>query len=214
VRHLETDGVSLQDHQTKGVGMDGTIGMHKSEVSDFHEAHGQDMLEEPAAKLDRVETGGTWPCTSRFAGGEGDGAVLKAHDTTVGDGDLADIWGEVFAGGVAVCVGLAVDVPGDVPELGIDLTEKSGLGHFLLADGSVDRREGLDGDKDGGSGREPLGAVLGESTGWGAVMDMGMVLELSAPGMEEAGKTGQGGADEALILGETFESRGRRLEQS
>jgi hypothetical protein len=40
-------------------------------------------------------------------------------------------------------------------------------------------------------------------------MALGMGLELSAPRREEAGKAGQVGAEEALIFGETFESRCR-----
>ena len=39
-----------------------------------------------------------------------------------------------------------------------------------------------------------------------------MVLELSAPGMEDAGKAGEGGADKALFLSEPFEGLGRGLE--
>ena len=42
------------------MGRDGTAGMEKAEVSDFHEAMGQDMLEEPADKLDDVKGGGAW----------------------------------------------------------------------------------------------------------------------------------------------------------
>jgi hypothetical protein len=41
---------------------------------------------------------------------------------------------------------------------------------------------------------------------------MGVVLELPAPGVQDAGKTGSGGADEALVFGEPCEGRGGRLE--
>jgi len=34
--------------------------MEKAEVSDFHEAVGQDMLEEPAEKLYDVKVNGVW----------------------------------------------------------------------------------------------------------------------------------------------------------
>ena len=37
-----------------------------------------------------------------------------------------------------------------------------------------------------------------------------MVLELPPPGMEDAGKAGQVGADEALLLSEPFEGLARR----
>src|SRR5712691_307676 len=40
-----------------------------------------------------------------------------------------------------------------------------------------------------------------------------MVLELSPPGMEDAGKAGEVGADEALLVSEPFEGVRRGVEQ-
>ena len=48
------------NHLPDGVGIDGTACVQKAEVSDFHEAIGQNMLEEPADKLNGVERGGSW----------------------------------------------------------------------------------------------------------------------------------------------------------
>jgi hypothetical protein len=42
---------------------------------------------------------------------------------------------------------------------------------------------------------------------------MGMVLELSAPGMEDTGKTGELRTDEALLFGEAFDGLRRGFEQ-
>ena len=53
--------------------------------------------------------------------GEGDSTVLEAHDAAVGNSHFEDIRGEVFERRVAVGVGLAVDVPGDSPDLWVDL---------------------------------------------------------------------------------------------
>lgn len=58
MRRVESDGVSLQDQPPHGVNRDGTASVDKTEVSDLHEAVRQDMLEEPADKLDGVEVGG------------------------------------------------------------------------------------------------------------------------------------------------------------
>ena len=66
--------------QADGRERDGTAGMEKAEVADFHEAIGQDMLEEPAEKLHDVEVGSAWTCTAHFPVGEGDGAVLEADE--------------------------------------------------------------------------------------------------------------------------------------
>jgi hypothetical protein len=70
------------------MGQDGTAGMEKAEVADLHEAMGQDMVEEPAEKLDGVEGGGAWASTARLAGGEGDGAVVERDEAAIGDGPL------------------------------------------------------------------------------------------------------------------------------
>src|SRR5262249_33400192 len=42
-------------------------------------------------------------------------------------------------------------------------------------------------------------------------VDMGVVLELPAPGMEDPGAPREVSADEALVVGQPLESRGRRL---
>src|SRR5262245_40252550 len=97
--------------------MHGTACMQKAEVTDFHEAIREDMLEEPTDKLHGVEVDGSWACTARFTIGESDGAVLERDDAAIGDRDPEDIGGEVFEGGVSIVMGLTVDVPGDVPDL-------------------------------------------------------------------------------------------------
>lgn len=107
-------------------------------MTDCHEAIGQDVLEEPAEKFHSVEVGGTWACTSRFTVDEGDGTVFEAHDTSVGNSNPEDIGGEVWQGGVSVVIGLTVDVPGDSPDLGVDVLQQSGGAHLLFPQGAVD----------------------------------------------------------------------------
>jgi hypothetical protein len=128
----EIDGVCLHDQQAEGGGRDGTAGMEKAEMTDFHEAIGQDVLEEPTEKFHDVEVGGAWARTARFTVGDGDGAVLERNDAAVGDGDLEDRGGAVCEGRVAVGVGLAVDVPVDVPDQWVDLCQQSSLVHIFF----------------------------------------------------------------------------------
>ena len=125
-------GVSLHDHQADGRERDGTAGMEKAEVADFLKAIGQDVLEEPAEKLHDVEVGGAWACTAHFPVGEGDRAVRERDEATVGDGDPEDIRGEGGEGGVAVVIGLTVDVPGDGPDLWDRCAPAVRLGACLL----------------------------------------------------------------------------------
>jgi hypothetical protein len=45
-------------------------------------------------------------------------------------------------------------------------------------------------------------------------VDVGVVLELSAPGMQDTGETREVGADETLVLGEALEGERRGVEHS
>lgn len=56
----------------------------------------------------------------------------------VGDGDLADIGGKVCAGRVAICIGLTMDIPRDVPSLWVDVLQQPGSAHVFFEDGSID----------------------------------------------------------------------------
>jgi hypothetical protein len=137
--------------------------MEKAEVADFHEAIGQDVLEEPPEKLHDVEVGGAEACTAHFTVSEADGTAREANETVVGDGDLEDIRGEVGEGGVSVVPRLTVDVPRDGPDLWVEVVQQSGLVHVFFEDGAVDGGEGFDGDKEVGPGGAPSRAVLGEA---------------------------------------------------
>jgi hypothetical protein len=137
LRRPEIDGVGLHAQPAEGGGRDGTAGMEQAEMTDFHEALGQDGLEEPAEKFHDVEVGGAGARTARVTVGEGDGAVLERNDAAVGDGDLEDIRGEVLAGRRAVGIGLAVDVPVDVPDQWVDLCQQSSLAHIFFEERTV-----------------------------------------------------------------------------
>ena len=108
--------------------------------------------------------------------------------------------------------GLAVDDPGDRPDLWVDGLQQSGFGHLLFPHGAVEGREGFHGDKEVSSGGEPRVTACGETATWDDVMDMRVVLELPAPGMQDTGKTRQSRTDETLIFGEPFEGLSRGCE--
>ena len=120
-------------------------------MTDFHEALRENVLEDPADKFDGVDGGGSWACTSRLTVGKGDGAVFESYKTSVGDGDPEDRGGEVGEGRMAMGTGLRVDIAGDSPDLWVDVLQQSGSAHVFFEEGAVDRREGFDGDEEGGS---------------------------------------------------------------
>src|SRR5262249_59571970 len=106
---------------------------------------------------------------------EGHGPIREAHDAAVGDGDLEDIRGEVGEGGVAMVIGLTVDVPGDGPDLGVDVLQQASLAHVVFEERAVDGGERFDRDKEVGSGGAPGRAVRGEATARDDVVDVGVV---------------------------------------
>jgi hypothetical protein len=180
-------------------------------MPDFPNAIGQDMLQEPAEKLHAVEVGGAWAGAAHLTGGEGDRAVRERDHAAIGDGDPEDRGGEGGAGGVAVVMGRTVDVPRDGPDLGGDVLQQSGLAHVCFAQSAGDGGEGGDGDKEGGAGGQPRCAVGGETTARDDGVDVGVGLELPAPGVQDPGAPRESSPDAALVCGQPLESRCRRL---
>ena len=135
---------------------------------------------------------------------------VRLTNAAVGDGDLEDIGGEGGEGGVAVVLGLTVDVPGDRPDLGGDGLQQSGLAHLFFAERTGDGGEGFDRDKEVGAGGSPGRAVCGEATARDDVVDVRVVLELPAPGMQDTGKPREVCPDETRVFGEPFEGRRTR----
>jgi hypothetical protein len=209
-----TRSVAFQgDHLSDGVGRDGTARMQKAEVSDCHHAIGQDVLEEPAETLHGVEVESAWACTVGCAVGASDGTVFESHHAALGDCHVADRRGEVCERRVAVGVGLAVDVPGESPDLWVALLSQSGLAQVCFAESPGDGGEGLHGDKDVGSRGEPLVTVCGKTATRNDGMNVRVVLERSSPGVQDTGKAGQGRADAALLVSEPFAGSCGRLAQ-
>src|SRR6266545_8101564 len=139
---LDHSGEHLHAQSADGIERDGTAGMEQAEMADLHKAIGQDMLEEAAEKRDGVERSRTGAGTPHFPVGDGDGAVGEAHDPAVGESDPEDLRGEGSEGGVAMVLGLPVDVPGEGPDLWVEMLQEAGVGHVFFADGAVDRKIG------------------------------------------------------------------------
>ena len=160
------------EHAADGRARDGTAGMEQAKMPDFLKALGQDMLKEPPETRYAVELSGAEAGTADFPVGEGDRAVLQADETVVGDGHLEDIRGEVRQGGVAVVVGLTVDMPGDAPDLGVDVLQHASVAHLVFEEGAVDGGEGFHRDKEVGAGGPPGRTVRGKAPAWNNVVDV------------------------------------------
>ena len=134
---------------------DFAVGIHKSVVTDFHEAGGQHVLQEAADELHDFQRESSQSITVRFFIADEDGAILDCEDAAIGDGDFEDVGGKVFEACLRGRDGLGVDVPVDVPDLRGDLIEEAGVDHFIAELGSKDFGEGLDGQIEVGSGGMP-----------------------------------------------------------
>jgi len=86
-------------------------GMVQSEVADLDEALGQDMLEEAAEELGRVECAGALALLLAVAVAEADGVIIGLGDGGVGEGDAVEVAGEIAQRLVAGADGLGVDNP-------------------------------------------------------------------------------------------------------
>lgn len=134
---------------------DFAVGIHKSVVTDFHEAGGQHVLQEAADELHDIKGKSSQAVAVRFFIADEDGTVLDFEDAAIGDGDFEDVGSKVFEAGFAGRHGLRVDVPVDLPDFRRDLIEDAGLFHLIAELSSKDFGERFDGEIEIGCGGMP-----------------------------------------------------------
>jgi hypothetical protein len=172
------------------------------------------MLEEAADELDGVESENSLSMAVGFAVTNEHGAILDTNDAGIGDGDLEDIGGEIFESGFTGGHRLGVDIPICLPDLGRDLIEEFALFHQIAELGAEDFGEGFDGEKEIESGGMPRAIGRTDSAPRNDVVNVGVVLQSSPPGVEYTEEAWEIAADVFGILGEFFDGMGRSLEQS
>ena len=149
----------------------------------------------------------------RFAIANEDGPVLDLHDAGIRDGDSEDIRSEVFQACFTGTDGLGVDVPFNLPDVGRDLIEEAGFFHSIAKLGFEDLGESSDGEIEIGSGGVPEAIGGGEGAAGDDVMDMGMILQGTSPGVEDSEESREITADVFLIRSKFLHSFGRSFEQ-
>lgn len=127
-----------------------------------------------------------------FAIADEDGTVLNFQDARVGDGDFEDVRGEVFEAGFAGPYGLGVNVPIELPDLRGDFIEEAGFFHGIAELGFEDYGESFHGEIEVDSGGVPEAVGGGEGAAGDDVMDMGVILEGTAPGVEDSKESWMG----------------------
>jgi len=92
----DSGAAAVVDEGTDRVDGNGRVGGKKAVVPDFHEAVGQDMLEEVADELQDLQRGGAVEVGAVFPILKRDGTVFDLDDAAIGDGDLEDVGREVL----------------------------------------------------------------------------------------------------------------------
>ena len=143
-----------------------------------------------------------------FAIADEDGTVLDFQDSRVGDGDFEDVRGEVFEACFTGTDGLGVDVPVGLPDFMGDLIEETGFFHFIAKLGFEDLGESSDGEIEIDPGGVPEAVRGGEGAAGDDVMDMGVILEGSSPGVKDAEESREISADVMFIRSKFLDSFG------
>jgi hypothetical protein len=149
----------------------------------------------------------------RFSVANEDGAAFDFDDSRIGDGYPEDVSGEVFEACFTGTHGLGVDVPVELPDLGRDLIEETGLLHFIAKLRFEDDGESSDGEIKIGHGGVPEAIGGGEGASGDDVMEMGVILQGTSPGVKNAEETREITADVMLIRSKFLHSFGGGLEQ-
>ena len=193
----------------------------QAEVADLDEARGQDVKQEAADELDRIEghdldavvVFGVAPAKAHLA-------VNEIEKPAVGDGDAVGIAGQVLQHMLGSAEGwLGIDDPfhgTQPPQQGVELTRVGEVGYgaeatefsfliSLLEEGQhlapEQAAEYAHRQEEAGSAGDPAGMIEGESTGGDQAMQVRMVAQVLAPGMEY-GKHPDACAEMARISGD------------
>lgn len=102
---------------------------------------------------------------------------------------------------------LGIDIPGNLPNIRIDLLKKSDLFHLVPEFGAKDLGKRPDRQEEIDPRRMPEAGFPIQSPAGDDVMNVRVVFQLSAPGMQNPEETGAVAAHEFVIDDKFFQSR-------
>ena len=187
--------------------------MPQTEISNFVETFGQDMLKEATNEFVALDAAGV--PAGRFAPLVlySDGVIVETDDAGVGDGNAEDVSRKIFEHGL-----LALAPRGDVddPALAPDGLRDDKVGTFLFEQSleliAHQLGQGIDRDQKHIACRMPIAAVVGNAAAGDKTMNVGVIEQLLGPGVQD-GKHPNGTTDEAAIAGEFDDGIGGRFHQ-
>ena len=180
--------------------------MQPAEIARAGKIGRQDVLEEAAHPVERVEGDGDVPAGGAVAVGPADLASGQQGQGAIVRGGLEDVAREIAQGVFTGAGVLAADVPMTFPDFGGNLLEEVGmfLEQSFFEDIAEALAQGLVMEKELVAGAYPAASVGAQSAGGDEVMDVGMEEEGAAPGVEDAQHT-QLGAEAFGVGGEVLQ---------
>ena len=163
------------------------------------------MLQKTADKLGSVQADGAQAVAFGFAIAKKYPTVFDLDDSAVADGHFKYIGGKILQTGRRATHGLTVDHPVCLPDIGRDQIIKACSDDLIAELGGIDFRHGFYGQEKGPLGRMPRLIVFGQGTAGNDIMDVRVVLQLAAPGVQNTQKAGQITADVFFIGGQLFQ---------
>lgn len=155
----------VKDEEPKTGEGNGAVAAHEAVMPDLHKARGQHMLEEAPHELQGVAREMTQLVAILLAIRESNVSIFDSDDSGVGDCYPEDIGSKVLKGGLTVAYRLTVDVPGHLPDGGIDFMKESPSCHVGFKFCLKDLGKGSDGQVEVIAGCQPLLSVWGEAPG-------------------------------------------------
>jgi hypothetical protein len=188
-------------------------GAQEAEVAYLLEAAGQDVLQEAPEELHGLQAHAAPALGAALPVGEGDVIVLAGEDAMISDGDAEDVGGQVRQRRAAVADGLGVDHPVLRPDSRVDLLEQPGRPHRVAEASPEDPGERAVGDEEVRPSGHPDRTVGAGSAAGDDVVDVGVVFEGAAPGVEHAEEAGERGADPPRVGGEVLDGAAGGVEE-
>ena len=149
----------------------------------------------------------------RLAIVEENGSVFDIDDTGIGDSHSEDVRGQILQACLAGANGLGIDNPVHLPDLGGNLMEEPGLFHRITELGPEDWGESLNREIKIDPGGVPEAVGRGEGAARDDIMDMGVKLEGSSPGVKDAQEPREICADELFIGDQSLDRFGRSFKE-
>ena len=159
-------------------------------IADFHETSRQNVLEVAPDEFVCRQCHPPEAGASGFTIMEGHLAIDYLLYPAVADRDPENIRRQILETGLAGTDRLTVDVPGCLPDLGIDFPQKAELFHLIPKFALEDLRQGSHRQEEIPPGWMPGSGFTIEGAAGDDVMDVGMVFQLPAPSVQDAEEAG------------------------